>query len=843
MSEEPSCPNCSMCALKSYHDKRDSYSPVPPEINAHGLPLVVLPAPEVRDSQVQVPLMGRYAPDVVEVLDAQFGRDDINVGHAVACPYPQDDRGQFLRAMKRENKKRLARGAPPLLDPVVACRPWLDGMLDAEPPLLITMGKEPLQWALGKVAVVDDYRGTPHTTPSGRRLLATFAPRRIHFERRYLETFRRDISKAKRYRDDQLNWDEVQVERNPSVERITEFLLQAKTLTWDLETDGIDALAINIRCIGLYYDNQSIVIHFKSCVADRKNEPVPVIELNAPFPVDPEYFPYTMAEYREILSMLDAVMRDENIEKIGHNSGYFDALVWWQKFGYFPGPQYDTILAHHLADNELLHRLQFVTSYYLDPPPWKSEHTAITARTDADLGEYCALDVAGTGRIVPYLRKEISTKRQGRIYQQSERLQEIARGMRIIGMRFNEQRRLEHLENYTAKRDVARGVLDEIASVNPRSPDQLRRLVFEEWGLPWQDITDSGLPSTGAASVRQLLMSGTCSEEQSTYLKHLLRYRKADKVITTYLNAYAPDSEKNLVRHGRVHSDYNTTGTLGGRYSSENPNGQNFPYLLRDMFVPDDGYAFVYADMDQLEMRLAAALASCRLYLDAFLGGPIEPHGVTAQMMLGDRYWTLEGAPVEGNRRDKGKDGTAFARARGACKNVYYGAQYGAGIHTLMQQLAKIEDRNGEMVFADWTEQKVKVLVNRWKKAAPEYVRWWRGLMDQARNQGYIQEPVWGRRYYLKNGIKLNDVANFPCQSGGFAITALGMFDILRQIPFDYDKRIGFVNQSHDSVLLHVPQDMADEALSIVESSLCRRIQGLDVEFTAESKIYKTAGG
>ena len=110
-------------------------------------------------------------------------------------------------------------------------------------------------------------------------------------------------------------------------------------------------------------------------------------------------------------------------------------------------------------------------------------------------------------------------KRQGRIYQQSERLQEIARGMRIIGMRFDEQRRLEHLENYTAKRDVARGVLDEIASINPRSPDQLRRLVFEEWGLPWQDITDSGLPSTGAASVRQLLMSGTCSEEQSTYLK------------------------------------------------------------------------------------------------------------------------------------------------------------------------------------------------------------------------------------------------------------------------------------------------------------------------------------
>jgi len=109
VTDQPSCPNCSMCALKSYHDKRDSYSPVPPEINGDGLPLVVLPAPEVRDSQVQVPLMGRYAPDVVEVLDAQFGRDDINVGHAVACPYPQDDRGQFLRAntLRLPDEKRV----------------------------------------------------------------------------------------------------------------------------------------------------------------------------------------------------------------------------------------------------------------------------------------------------------------------------------------------------------------------------------------------------------------------------------------------------------------------------------------------------------------------------------------------------------------------------------------------------------------------------------------------------------------------------------------------------------------------------------------------------------------
>ena len=85
---------------------------------------------------------------------------------------------------------------------------------------------------------------------------------------------------------------------------------------------------------------------------------------------------------------------------LGHNAGQYDRLVCEDALGVTPNLSVDTLLLHLLADNEMPHNLGFVGSRYTDfTESWKSDHTAVNARTDRELHVYCAKDCAVTAAI------------------------------------------------------------------------------------------------------------------------------------------------------------------------------------------------------------------------------------------------------------------------------------------------------------------------------------------------------------------------------------------------------------------------------------------------------------
>ena len=95
------------------------------------------------------------------------------------------------------------------------------------------------------------------------------------------------------------------------------------------------------------------------------------------------------------------------------------------------------------------------------------------------------------------------------------------------------------------------------------------------------------------------------------------------------------------------------------------------------------------------------------------------------------------------------------------------------------------------------------------------------------------------RRYFAEEDY--NAILNFGVQAGGFAVVAMSMLELVEQhIPFDFDNKIGLVNQLHDAVLLSVPEERAQEVKEIVDSTLTRRVEGLDVTFTASAEIGRT---
>ena len=83
----------------------------------------------------------------------------------------------------------------------------------------------------------------------------------------------------------------------------------------------------------------------------------------------------------------------------------------------------------------------------------------------------------------------------------------------------------------------------------------------------------------------------------------------------------------------------------------------NCPIKIRSMFIPGVGHVFVYADADQLELRIAADRWGAARYLEAFktfkmamdngkmVKFKMDPHQITMELVWGDEIWMWDGAP------------------------------------------------------------------------------------------------------------------------------------------------------------------------------------------------------
>lgn len=92
-----------------------------------------------------------------------------------------------------------------------------------------------------------------------------------------------------------------------------------------------------------------------------------------------------------------------------------------------------------------------------------------------------------------------------------------------------------------------------------------------------------------------------------------LEYQARAKLVSTYLDVLIELPEQ--YADGRVHADYNLTGTVTQRFSSSGPNMQNLPSrsddgkAMRDALVAAPGKVIVVRDYSQIELRIVAHLS------------------------------------------------------------------------------------------------------------------------------------------------------------------------------------------------------------------------------------------
>jgi DNA polymerase I-like protein with 3'-5' exonuclease and polymerase domains/uracil-DNA glycosylase len=794
-------------------------------------------------------------------------RSRVHVTNVLLCRPPGNRLKDLLVQIKRYNKaearKAKKAGEPPptpVPDPLECCAPRLKAEL-APFRNIVTLGNYATRAVTGTKQSVMAIRGSllkDETEGYERKIMATVHPAFVLRNRRWTRAFRSDVAKAAQWFRGHLDWVPPELLFNPSPDELHRLLYaRPDFLTYDTETDGIEPLTARIRCLGIGYPDVVAVLGFLGRDGQRKFYP-------------PE-------EEAEVKRVLQKGMTDPNRIKVGHNAGYYDRFIVERNLGYTPSPLLDTLLVHRAVEPELPHGLAYVGSLYTTAPAWKTDREgnklATGGESDEELQEYCGFDVAVNARCTPALLSQLRVRDQAGVFSVDTQMQAICVGMHEVGMYVDQKERLKTEKKLLKRRQL---LLDRIRGAvgrpefNPASVLQVRDLLFGRWELevPLEDKdirTGTGEMSTSDHVLRALLSDAAVTEEKRAVLRWMRAYRRAVKLIGTYVTKLRPTSmviegdlgwadedEEWLDREtrkkygiekrgivdptmGRMYPGWNAHVAVTGRLSSSKPiNAMNFPKGLRAMVRAAPGHVLVGADLDQIELRISAARWRLQKYLVALAQGK-DPHSITAFSVFGGRWLQAIGMTEEEFLRPGPFAGPAYVdgvfsgegdsvRFRNLSKAILYAFQYKASVPTGHRLITSAElpalDENGKeradgatiLPFARLGLPEIRGMYDAWFNGNPEYAQGWQRELDTFRRLGYLREDITGRRRDFLDGEDPNEIVNFPIQASAAGWMNLALIELCKHIrPFHWGPGTGLINQCHDSLVIECPADGAHQ--------------------------------
>ena len=801
---------------------------VPPECKPSDA-LVIGDGPSKVDVEQGRLFCGNAGRELYQAVTPYAPRHELAVTNAVLC---RPDKGDYAAVVRMT--KKLRRSGPKyaaLLEPTQACLPRLRQEL-TQYVNLIPLGALAVEAVYGGGTKVMRVRGRPCVTGK-YKAVASLHPALLQKQSRWRHIFRGDIARAFRLFSGALEWRMPAVSLSPAPEALERWLKRAAVagtpVVVDIETDGIEALTCNLRCIGLARLRADGTVHQTAVVGWQ------AINHQDEF--------YTESDKQRIRTILRRFLVDKRILKVGHNFGYFDAAVLDRVFNCVTAPYADTIILHRAVESELPHSLGFLGSAYTDVQAWKDVRNALDYEDNDELHRYCATDVAVTGVVYGPLEQGVELREQEQVVAMDMRVQKFCRDMHQVGMFIDMAELTRWQDVLTEQRAHELYILQEgvkriwgRAGFNPGSTIQVADLIFGEtgWGVfckrEW--LTEGGEPSTDGETLRHLLRQPGMSKSQINFLTHLRRYRRAVKFLGTFV-APIVETLSGLPRGAppRIHPQWNAHVTVSGRLSSSRPNAQQVPFKMRSMFTAAPGNVLVAADMDQIELRFAAAVAGADRYLKVFRDGG-DPHAVTSAQIYGQAWAAVARGANAAQVAQKKK-------LRDFAKRFSYACLYGAEDKTVHEVLTSVEDKNGDFPYLGLSVDQTSSQRRRWLDGNPEFRAWWSTTVACWRRDTFLKDVVIGRRRDFLDGENKNEQVNFPVQSGSAAIVHLNTFALLDAgvAPGFDGPGTGVIQQGHDAIMIECSAARGAEVQKLLQRCMCRTVPALpQVSFTATAK-------
>lgn len=345
---------------------------------------------------------------------------------------------------------------------------------------------------------------------------------------------------------------------------------------------------------------------------------------------------------------------------------------------------------------------------------------------------------------------------------------------------------------------------------NVNSTQQLGKILFEKMKI-----------GEGVKKSKDSKNYKTTAEELEKYAENyeiarcLLRYRKIQKLNSTYIEGFKP-----LIVDDKVHTTYNQSNTQTGRLSSVSPNLQNIPVRteegreLRKLFTASEGNVLIDADYSQIELRLLAHFSGCKELIQAYCEGK-DIHAITASQVFDVPL--AEVTPLM--RRD--------------AKAVNFGIIYGISAFGLANDL-------------NISTKRAQEYINRYFETYSDVKEYMDQNVEKAKNDGYVK-TLFGRRRVI-NEIKSSNFnvrafgerasMNMPLQGSSADIIKKAMAQVFNKLK-NGGYKAKLVLQVHDELIIDCPENEVKEVSKILKTEMENAVS-LSVPLTVEIGIGKT---
>lgn len=516
----------------------------------------------------------------------------------------------------------------------------------------------------------------------------------------------------------------------------------------DIETDGPDPMRAQITCVGVSDINDPA----KIVVADRTGE-------DAPWP-------------KGFAEVFRRFLKDRT--NVGHNFIFFDEIVL-NRYGLTFAKVIDTLVAHRAMASHMPQSLSHVASVYCDCAPWKIKFKSIEEKgvvaglgvKAEDLAAYNAGDVRLNA--LAWRRMQNDLKPEAHVVEFDMKMARLYQRMQVAGICVDTARQSALSKKLRYRANALVGEMRELLnrrSFSPRKPNDIRKALFGQLKAPmWlAEPTPTGLPSTKAYVLEALREQDNRAGKLADLL---IRWRSANDSRSEYLDGITVHTD------GRTHPSWRQVET--GRPATRRPNILNIPRMafctgcgakllegvvhkpdckkrdvpqpeemLRDIYVATPGHRFVYFDISQAEMRLAAYLSGDQNFITSCSK---DIHTENACVLF------PEGADmIRSDPKGKGK------KFREIAKSCGFAVSY-------LAEAPKIFGTLHSKGF-DVGMEEVEAMLDNLRSSYRTYYQYVEKNVELCHKQGFLRTAFLGRKRWMGYFAKPTQIANFPIQSG-----------------------------------------------------------------------------
>jgi DNA polymerase-1 len=562
------------------------------------------------------------------------------------------------------------------------------------------------------------------------------------------------------------------VEGDPAIIELVEKLSAEKEISFDTETNHIDANEAEL--VGLSFS-------YKDCEG-----------YYVPCPEDEETVIHILNHFKKLFA-------DETIVWIGQNIKYDLLVLKWYGFE-LKGKLFDTMLAHYVIESEGRRNMDLLSAQYLSYLPvsiteligkkGKGQGTMRDVEVEK-VKEYAVEDADITRQLKNVFVPHLKEKNVEKVFNEVETpLLKVLTDMEYEGVKVDMNFLnvySEELEREAAK--CEQSVYEQAGiKFNLASPKQLGEVLFEKLQLDKGKKTKGGQHSTGEDVLLKLA-------KENPIVEDILNFRELTKLKSTYVDALPLIVNK---KTNRVHTCYGQAIAVTGRLSSNNPNLQNIPIRtergreIRKAFIPrNTDHVIISADYSQIELRIVAAISG-------------DPAMCTAFKEQKDIH-TATAAKVFNVAEDN-----VTKEMRYKAKSVNFGIIYGQSAFGLAENI-------------NVSRTEAKEIIDAYKKEFANIQKYMDSTISFCKTNGYVQ-TLMGRKRWLKDinsgnwtvrGYAERNAINSPIQGTAADMIKLAMIKIYDEFK-KRNLKSKMIMQVHDELVFDAHKSEVEEIKPII---------------------------